>query len=162
MSLEPVVRSVRLSRSAARAWEEAASLEGVNGELMPLARMTVPRRLRGRRIDPAEVPIGEPLGRSWILLFGILPIDYDELRIVEIDPPRRFLERSRTLAFSTWEHERRIEPDGDGCVVTDRLGFELRPGLRRVPGARALARGIVGALFAHRHRRLASRDTPRP
>jgi ligand-binding SRPBCC domain-containing protein len=85
-----------------------------------------------------------------------VPVDFDDLVIAELDPGRRFLERSQTLTFSLWQHERSISPDGEaGCRVTDRLGFELRPLLSRVPGAAALARAIVGALFRHRHRRLA-------
>ena len=39
--------------------------------------------------------------------------------------------------------------------VTDALGFELRPAIAWIPGAERLAATIVGALFSHRHRRLA-------
>lgn len=40
------------------------------------------------------------------------------------------------------------------AVLTDSLTFTLRRPLSRVPGAEVLAARIVGALFAHRHRRL--------
>ena len=133
--------------------------EGINDELAPWLRMTMPARLRGRDLDQVvgELAGGEAeLGRSWILLLGILPVDFDDLRIVELEPGRRFLERSRTLSFVVWQHERLIEADGDrACWVTDRLGFELRPALAGLPGSARLARAIVGALFRHRHRRLA-------
>lgn len=142
------------------AWAEATDPGGINGELMPLVRMTMPRRLRGRDLD--DFPVGTPAGRSWILLGGLLPVDYDDLCLVELDPPRRFLERSRTLTFAVWEHERLVGPSGAGAAVTDRLGFELKKPLRRVPGAARLAAAIVGLLFAHRHRRLRARDTARP
>lgn len=133
-------------------WERATTPEGVNAELRPLLRMTMPRGQRGLTID--QFPVGKPAGRSWILLGGVLPVDFDDLCLVELEPPRRFLERSRTLTFAIWEHERVIEPDEDGCRVTDRLGFELRPLAARMPGMAALAVRVVGALFTHRHRRL--------
>jgi hypothetical protein len=115
--------------------------------------MTMPAGLRGKTIEDVEV--GAPLGRSWILLGGIVPVDFDDLRLVELEPGRRFLERSRTFAFSVWQHERVVEPLGEGrCGLTDRLGFELRPALAWMPGAARLARAIVAALFRHRHRRL--------
>ena len=113
----------------------------------------MPAGLRGKTIEDVEV--GAPLGRRWILLGGIVPVDFDDLRLVELEPGRRFLERSRTFAFSVWQHERVVEPLGEGrCGLTDRLGFELRPALAWMPGAARLARAIVAALFRHRHRRL--------
>ena len=152
-----VARRSELATNADTAWTRAISPAGVNAELMPIVRMTMPRGVRG--LDLSEFPLGETVGRSWILLFGLIPVDYDDLRLVELEP-RRFLERSRTLAFSVWEHERLIEPlPGGRCVVSDRLAFELKRPLRRIPAAAALARAIVGFLFSHRHRRL--RDTAR-
>jgi hypothetical protein len=143
-----------LDRPAAEVWARAVTEEGINDELRPWLRMTMPRGLRGRTIDDVEV--GAELGRSWILLGRVLPVDYDDLRLVELEPGRRFLERSRMLAFAVWQHERLIEPEGESrCRVTDKLGFELKAPLRRVPGVARLARAIVAFLFRHRHRRLA-------
>ncbi|HEX6116686.1 MAG TPA: hypothetical protein VFY99_06260 [Solirubrobacterales bacterium] len=128
--------------------------EGINDELRPVLRMTMPKGMDGATID--EVPVGKPLGRSWILLGGLLPVDYDDLRLTEIEPGRRFQERSRTATFAVWSHERIVEPAGEGeCAITDRLGWEMKPLPARVPGADRLARAIVGFLFRHRHRRLA-------
>jgi ligand-binding SRPBCC domain-containing protein len=149
-----VAQSSVIGRPAAAVWERAVTEAGINDELAPLLRMTMPPGLRGRTIDTVEV--GAPLGRSWILLGRVLPVDYDDLRLVELDPGRRFLERSRTLSFAVWEHERTIEPEGEeSCRVTDRLGFELKRPVARVPGAARLATAIVRLLFRHRHRRLA-------
>ena len=146
-------RSSTLPLAADRVWARVVTPEGVNHELSPILRMTTPGSLRGRTID--DVPLGEPLGRSWLLLGRILPVDFDDLCLSELEPGRRFAERSRTLSFSPWEHERIIETTGHAlCRVTDRLRFELRPTLRRVPFAGRLATTIVGALFTHRHRRL--------
>jgi hypothetical protein len=152
--MQRVEQSSVIDRPAAGVWARAVTEAGINHELAPILRMTMPRGLEGRTIDDVEA--GVPLGRSWILLGGRLPVDYDDLYLAELEPGRRFLERSRTLSFAVWEHERIIEPlAADSCRVTDRLGFELKDPMRRIPGAARLARAIVGFLFRHRHRRLA-------
>jgi ligand-binding SRPBCC domain-containing protein len=149
-----VEQSSLVTRPAAEVWERAVSEEGINHELAPFLRMTMPRALRGKTIDDVEV--GVTLGRSWILLGRILPVDYDDLCLAELEPGRRFLERSRTLTFAVWQHERTIEQEGEGsCRVTDQLGFELKRGIAWIPGADRLADAVVGFLFRHRHRRLA-------
>jgi ligand-binding SRPBCC domain-containing protein len=115
----------------------------------------MPKGLAGRTVDTVEV--GVPLGRSWILLGRVLPVDYDDLCLAELEPGRRFLERSRTLSFSVWQHERIVEAEGEGrCRVTDRLGFELKRGIVWIPGVARLASAVVAFLFRHRHRRLAA------
>jgi ligand-binding SRPBCC domain-containing protein len=146
--------SVSLAARPERVWDVATRLEGVNAELRPLLRMTAPRGLRGATI--ADLEPGVPAGRSWLLLGGIVPVDYDDLCLVEIDPPRRFLERSRMATMDLWQHERVVAPGGDGgAVLTDTLTFELRRPLAGVPGLGALTERIVRRLFVHRHRRLA-------
>jgi ligand-binding SRPBCC domain-containing protein len=151
--MRSVTRSVALAAPAGRVWEHATRIEGVNAELRPILRMTVPRNLRGATIDDLEV--GVPAGRSWLLLGGVLPVDYDDLCLAELDPPRRFLERSRMATMSLWQHERTVAPRDDGSsALTDTLTFRLRRPLAAVPGMEALAARIVGALFSHRHRRL--------
>lgn len=154
-SVRSVARSVALAAPAERVWVRATSIEGVNAELRPVLRMTVPRGMRGASIGDLEP--GVPAGRSWLLLGGILPVDYDDLCLAEVDPPRRFLERSRMASMELWQHERTVEPRGErGCVLTDTLSFRLRRPLAAIPGAYALTARIVAALFAHRHRRLAA------
>jgi ligand-binding SRPBCC domain-containing protein len=156
MALDGEVQvSTVLAAPAGEMWERVVSEDGINDELSPILRMTMPPGLKGKTIDAVEV--GVELGRSWILLGRVLPVDYDDLKLVELEPGRRFLERSRTLTFSLWQHERVIEGEGKGCRVTDRLGFELKRGVAWVPGAAALGRAVVGFLFRHRHRRLARR-----
>ena len=113
--------------------------------------MTAPPHVR--RLDAAGVPVGERICRSWLLLFGVLPIDYDDLTLVSIEPGRGFHERSAMLSMRVWEHERTIEarPDG-GCTVRDRLRLEPR-----LPGSGPLLEPIVRFTFRHRHRRLRRR-----
>lgn len=142
-----VAESSRLRADPERVWRHATSFDGINYELMPLMRMTAPKRLR--TLDPEDVVLGERLFRSWILLGGLVPFEYDDLTLVELEPGRRFLERSPMLSMALWEHERVIEPDGAGARVTDNVRFE--PKLR---WAAAAAARVVGFQFRHRHRRL--------
>jgi hypothetical protein len=131
-------------------WQHAMSLDGVNRELMPLVRMTVPRGLAGATLD--DVPLGQRLGRSWLLLLGLVPVDYDDLTIVEREPGRRFFEQSTMLTQSRWWHERIVEPLPGGCRIVDRLRWQ-----GRVRPFGALFRLAVPLLFRHRHRRLCRR-----
>jgi ligand-binding SRPBCC domain-containing protein len=152
--VESVEQSSVVAAPAGEVWARAISEEGINHELRPILRMTMPARLRGKTID--DVKVGVPLGRSWILLFGVIPVDYDDLLLAELEPGRRFLERSSMLSMRVWQHERIVEPVGEATShVTDRLSFELRRPVAWIPGSASLARATVAALFRHRHRRLA-------
>jgi hypothetical protein len=151
-----VIEAVRLSSpvraDAEEVWRRATSPEGINHELAPWMRMTMPRSLRGKTI--ADVAAPARLGRSWILLFGVLPFDYDDLGLVEVGPGFRFLERSTMLSMRHWEHERSVESVGEGaCEVSDRVAFELRRPLALLGLERPIA-AILRRFFAHRHRRL--------
>jgi ligand-binding SRPBCC domain-containing protein len=142
-----VVTTSDLPASPEAVWERVASLDGINDELGPWLRMTSPP---GAVLVPEHVPIGRTWFRSWILLFGLFPFDYDDLCVERLDPGRGFLERSTMLSARVWEHERTLEPlDGGGTRVTDRVRFEPR-----VPGTARLHRTVVAAIFRHRHRRL--------
>ena len=157
--MEAVEQTSVLPGHADLVWRRAITEEGINYELRPILRMTMPAPLRGQTIDDVEV--GVPLGRSWILLFGLIPVDYDDLFLAELGPGNRFLERSSMLSMRVWQHERSVEPvDAGSCRVTDRLSFELRRPLAWIPGSARLARTIVAALFRHRHRRLAGATSP--
>ena len=145
-------RCTRIASPAEIVWRRVTTPMGINDELMPLMRMTVPASMRGKSI--ADVRASSHLGRSWLLLFGILPFDVDDISIAELDPGRRFLERSSMLSMKRWEHERTVIPDGDACELRDRIGFELRVG-SRIPGLERLIHHGLLRLFAHRHRRVA-------
>ncbi|CUU59942.1 hypothetical protein Ga0074812_13366 [Parafrankia irregularis] len=152
--VQVVERWSEVPATAARVWARASRIEGVNDELRPWIRMTVPRLLRGATLD--DLPVGGKAGRSWLLLLGFLPFDYDNLVIAECEPGRRFLETSTMLSMRRWEHERTLEPGNAGTrtVVHDRVTFELRQPLARLPGLDATLASVVSKVFAHRHRRL--------
>lgn len=147
MAAEHVVTVSELPAAREAVWERIASFEGVNYELRPWLRMTAPS---GLALAPATVPLGRHWFRSWILLLGVLPFDYDDLCIEWIEPGRGFLERSTMLTARRWEHERTLDPvGGGGTRVTDRVA--IVPRIAR--GAR-IQRFVVAAIFRHRHRRL--------
>jgi hypothetical protein len=135
-----------LPAAPAAVWERAMSAEGINAELGPLLRMTVPRGLESLDLHGLEPG---PLGRSWLLLFGLVPIDYDEIGLARIEPGHGFLERSTMLSQRLWEHERSIEPVPSGTLIRDRLAWEPRLPL---PGR--LLGPLIAAVFRHRHRQL--------
>jgi hypothetical protein len=141
--------SSRLSASAAEVWAHAISMRGVNRELFPLARMTHPRGVES--LGATEVPLGKRAFRSWILFLGFLPIDYDDLTFLELEPGR-FLERSPMLTQREWQHERRVHAVEGGCVLTDRVRS-----VPRIPALAPLFRAVFQLAFALRHHNLRRR-----
>jgi ligand-binding SRPBCC domain-containing protein len=141
-----VTRTSEVSAPAEAVWRRVTSPAGINHELGPWMRMTLPRGVNGLE----DVELGRRIGRSWVLALGVIPFDYDDVTLVEMEPGRRFLERSPMGSMRHWEHERVVEPRGErACAVTDRLTFE--PKLRF---AERVVRGVVERIFRHRHRRL--------
>jgi ligand-binding SRPBCC domain-containing protein len=130
-------------------WGHVSSPTLLNREFFPFLKMTFPKGVR--ELTPQTVPLGQRLCRSWILLFGLIPVDYDDVTLVEIEPGVRFVERSSMLTQSFWEHVRTLEDADGGCRVTDRVRF-----VSRLPWADPIQHGIVKALFAWRHKRLKS------
>lgn len=155
---EVKVRSV-VAAAPEALWARVTTAPGINHELGPWLRMTMPRSLRGASLD--DVSLGVRLGRSWILLLGLIPIDFDDLMLAERGPGHRFLETSSTFTMSPWVHERVVVAAQGGSTVTDTLRFEPRGVARRSRIARRLLRAIVGAIFRHRHRRLAAHFSKR-
>jgi hypothetical protein len=151
VSKDRVIVTTRLAAPAEDVWRAVTSIEGIRHELAPLVRMTFPAELAALGED--TVPIGRRLCRSWLLAGGVVPVDYDDVTLVELEPGRRFLEESAMGSLAWWRHERIVEPlDAATSRVTDRLGWRAR-----VAPADWLARKVVPWLFAHRHARLTQR-----
>ncbi|MCA9557580.1 MAG: hypothetical protein H6704_07195 [Myxococcales bacterium] len=138
--------STALAAPADIVWWRVTTPAGINDELAPWLRMTVPAPMVGRTL--ADVPVGSPLGRSWLLLFGVLPVEYDAITLARVEP-LGFVEASSMLSMRAWGHARSVTPTPTGCTVTDRLTWTPR-----LPGLGALSSMIVAALFRHRHARL--------
>ena len=130
-------------------WRRVTSVDGIADEMTPLLRMTFPRGMSALPED-GFVP-GRKLCRSWLLLLRVLPVDWSDLTLVELEPGRRFLERSPMLSMAFWQHERIVAPSTQGTTVVDNLTF--RP--RLLP--HVLARASVALFFRHRHARLRRR-----
>jgi hypothetical protein len=92
---------------------------------------------------------GKPLFRSWLLLGGVVPIEYDDLTLVAVEPGRRFLEPSSLLTQRVWEHGRLVEPAASGCRLTDRVRF-----CPRISWLAPLFAFVLQAVFRLRHRNL--------
>ena len=148
-AFEFVARS-RLDAPVSAVWEHASSMAGVNYELGPLLRMTHPPGVD--RLDTSLGELGRPVFRSWVLLLGVVPVDYDDVTIVRLDPGRGFLERSPLATQRLWEHERRLEPAEGGCAIVDRVRHEPRVAL-----AGRWQSALLRQVFRHRHRRLRRR-----
>jgi hypothetical protein len=135
-------------------WRRATTVAGINDELWPVLRMTAPRHIRESALT-AVVP-GERAWRSRLLLLGVVPVGHDDVTLAELGPGHRFRELSPLTGMRHWEHERTVTPHGTGSRLHDRVTFEPGAPLRWIPGSGAVARAVVGALFAHRHRRAAA------
>lgn len=133
-------------------WKRVTTPEGINDELWPFLRMTVPEPVRGRSID--DVELGKKICRSWMLLFGFIPFEYDDIALAEREPGKRFLETSSMFSLKTWIHERVLTPVPDGCELFDRLSFQMRRPFAFIPGMGRLVCASLGRLFRHRHRRV--------
>ena len=140
--------SSRLEAAPEEIWDWVVTPEGVNDELRPWLRMTVP----GGDFNLSSVELGTPIGRSWVLFCGLIPVDYDEIKLDEIDPGRGFVERSRMLSQRAWEHVRTIRPVDGGSLITDAVAWEPR---LPIPGA--AMKPMFKGIFGHRHRRLRRR-----
>lgn len=124
----------------------AMTMPGVNAELMPLLRMSYPAQYRA--LDAKQAPLNRRLFRSWLLLFGFIPVDLHALAFDRLYD-NGFDERSSSLLHRVWIHRRRVEPIDGGARVIDELDFEPR-----VSWLRGFDRFMVVQTFAHRHRRL--------
>lgn len=142
-----VERSSLLSAPAPDVWARVVTPEGINDEFWPWMTMSIPADFAGKTID--DVELGQPIGRCWVRLLGVIPVDYDDLTIVELEAGRRFLEQSRLFSAPQWQHERMVEPiDAATSRVTDRLTFTPRRGMGLT------GRPLIALIFRWRHRRL--------
>jgi ligand-binding SRPBCC domain-containing protein len=126
-----------------RVWRWITSVRGISQELAPVLKMTAPEGVTD--IADVKVQPGQPLFRSWVLLFGILPVDRSDLTLLSLEPGTGFVEQSPMLSMKVWRHERHLEESGEGTLLTDRLTFQPRL-------ATFVIRWFIRTVFNHRHR----------
>lgn len=151
-------------------WDKISCFKGVNSEFYPLLKMTSPDE-NIRITDDMISTDGKPLFRSILLLFGILPIEYDLLCICDVKKYRYFKERSSMLLMSEWNHDRFLidplndtnedqnllertcesEMNGNAPYVMVKDAVSFKP---RIPFLGPILKHIVMLLFTYRHYRL--------
>jgi ligand-binding SRPBCC domain-containing protein len=134
------------------AWQLVTTQQGINQEMGPYLKMTMPKQFRGKSI--ADVTPGTRIGKSFLLLFKIIPFGFDDITIARIEPGRMFREESVMTGMRVWVHHRTLEPKGDKTVLSDEITLAPQAPLGLIPGWGALLSKILSAFFAHRHRRL--------
>jgi len=125
------------------------TLSGVNAELWPLVRMTAPAAFAQRPLQ--EWPERQHLFNSWILLFGVLPVDRHAFYMQSVTPGKGFVETSSSTINALWKHERTIIPLEAGCRVTDIVEYRCR-----LPLLGYLLKPLYKLVFWRRHRYLRS------
>ena len=134
-----------LRAPAARVWEWITSVDSVSAEMRPLLRMTWPKGVRS--LGELDIHPGVRLFRSRVYLFGVLPIDYSDMTLLEFTPGEGFLEQSPMGSMKLWRHERRIASsttDPAGVILIDELTFEPRR-------AKPVVGWFIRRFFMHRH-----------
>ena len=132
-------------------WQHVSTMAGVNAELWPLMRMTVPEQHKG--FDISHAPTKIVCFHSWLLLGGVIPIDRHSLTLDQVYEAKGFDERSYSFLQKEWVHQRRVEPLGDErCIVEDLVNPTPRIG-----AIAPLVVIIARSLFEHRHHRLRER-----
>lgn len=125
------------------------SIRGVNFELFPFVRMTAPTDWKEKPIS--MWPVDTALFASFVLLFGFIPLDWHRFRFCSVGA-EGFKESSSSFINRQWQHERMILSCDAGVTVKDSVAFESKIELL---GAVLLP--VYKAIFAYRHKRLASR-----
>lgn len=135
----------KLRATPQRVWEWIASVDGISAELWPILRMTAPKHIAS--LDDLQIEPGVRMFRSYVFLFGVLPIDYSDMTLLQLDRGRGFVEQSPVGSMKLWRHERRIEPcpsDPQAVVLVDQLTFRPRM-------AKRFAKWFINRVFTHRH-----------
>jgi ligand-binding SRPBCC domain-containing protein len=139
-------------------WRRVTTQQGINDEMHPYLKMTMPRQFREKSI--ADVTPGTRIGKSFLLLFGIIPFGFDDITVAKIEPGRMFREESVMTGMRLWVHHRALEPQGEKTIITDEITLAPQAPMGLIPGWSKLLSIILSAFFTHRHRRLSRSLAP--
>jgi hypothetical protein len=148
-SMHHVVVSSKLNVQPQEFWGEQ-SLATVNYELGPWIQMSVPAAWHGLQLK--DWSSEGPLFKSWVLLFGLVPLDRHAFGSLDLSQSMRFVETSSSWVNRVWRHERVVTAVAGGCEVMDKVSFAPR-----LPFVSALLKPIYALVFGHRHSRLRAR-----
>ena len=128
-------------------WQVLTNMQGVNYELAPFVKMTIPKEYRDFTI--ADAPIGEKLFKSVILFFQFIPVDIHHFKLEKVVPNERFEENSSSLMHYFWKHTRILTTIDKGTLVKDTIQF-----YPRLPLIGFFLKPIYQLVFKNRHQRL--------
>lgn len=135
----------KLYAPAERVWEWITSVKGISAEMWPFFRMTAPKSIRS--LNDVQIEPGVRMFRSYVFLFGVFPIDYSDMTLLELKAGKGFIEQSPMGSMELWRHERRIVPylsDPGAVLLVDQLTFRPRM-------AKRLVGWFIRRVFTHRH-----------
>lgn len=136
-----------LKATPEQVWSSITSREGLNLEMMPLMRLTAPKGFQ----TLGDIFPRKSNFRSWVLLFGFIPIDHTDLQLKSLTPLKGFVEESNMASMKYWRHERKIVALNENeTSVIDELTFEpLR--------FKAISGFVIKKFFEHRHKKLTNK-----
>lgn len=135
----------KLDAPKERVWEWITSIKGIRAEMWPFFIMTVPKGVRF--LSDIKITLGTRMFRSYVFLFGLLPIDYSDMTLLELNIGNGFIEQSPMGSMKLWRHERQITPDtsdSSKVILIDQLTFQPRMAKRFVGW-------FIRRVFIHRH-----------
>ena len=135
----------KLHSPVERVWEWITSVKGISAEMWPFFRMTTPKGVSS--LNDVQIKPGVRMFRSYVFLFGVLPIDYSDMTLLDLNVGEGFTEQSPMGSMKLWRHERRIVPcpsDPNAVLLVDQLTFQ--PCM-----ARRLVGWFIRRVFSHRH-----------
>ena len=136
----------KLNVTADTLWQWIISKKGINTELSPILKMTSLDRFNIKHKD--QLKLGQPMTISWIMLFGIIPIDRSKITLMAIEEGKYFIEQSPMIGMKLWRHKRSItEFATKGSVLIDELDFEPR-------FFKSVIIWFIKKLFENRHQQL--------
>jgi hypothetical protein len=138
MAVETYVKRTRMPFPAEAVWNWHARPGAFERLAPPWEAVRVVER-RGGIEDGARVVL-QARGGRWVV----------ELR--DVVPGVQFRDVQVSGPFRRWDHVHRMEPDGDGCVLEDRIEYELPLGDAGRFVAGSCVRREIERLFEHRHR----------
>jgi ligand-binding SRPBCC domain-containing protein len=127
-------------------WEWITSVKGIRAEMWPFFLMTVPKGVRS--LSDVQITPGTRMFRSYVFLFGLLPIDYSDMTLLELNIGQGFIEQSPMGSMKLWRHERQIAPcpsESSTVILIDQLTFQPRM-------AKRLVGWFIRRVFIHRHK----------